>query len=111
LSVTELQFSGYIFLEFSNHQNAAEAVAATNNLKLDKQHTFTVNLFSGTYVAFIFALLQCSNSHMFLGLQDPHPAVLRIRDVYPGSRFFLSIPDPRSRIPDLGSKNLNKREG
>ena len=38
---------GYIFLEFSNHQNAAEAVAATNNLKLDKQHTFTVNLFSG----------------------------------------------------------------
>jgi hypothetical protein len=44
----ELQFSGYIFLEFSNHQNAAEAVAATNNLKLDKQHTFTVNLFSGT---------------------------------------------------------------
>jgi hypothetical protein len=48
LSVTELEFSGYIFLEFSNHQNAAEAVAATNNLKLDKQHTFTVNLFSGT---------------------------------------------------------------
>jgi hypothetical protein len=48
LSVTEFQFSGYIFLEFSNHQNAAEAVAATNNLKLDKQHTFTVNLFSGT---------------------------------------------------------------
>jgi hypothetical protein len=38
-------------------------VAATNNLKLDKQHTFTVNLFSGT-VAFIFALFQCS---------DPHP--------------------------------------
>jgi hypothetical protein len=62
LSVTELQFSGYIFLEFSNHQNAAEAVAATNNLKLDKQHTFTVNLFSGTvaYLAFISALFQCS---------------------------------------------------
>jgi hypothetical protein len=52
-SVTELQFSGYIFLEFSNHQNAAEAVAATNNLKLDKQHTFTVNLFSGT-IAYVF---------------------------------------------------------
>jgi hypothetical protein len=61
LSVTEFQFSGYIFLEFSNHQNAAEAVAATNNLKLDKQHTFTVNLFSGTvaYLAFIIALLNC----------------------------------------------------
>jgi hypothetical protein len=39
-------------------------------------------------------------------------SVLRIRDVYPGSR----IPDPDfypSRIPDLGpgSKNSNKREG
>ncbi len=36
--------------------------------------------------------------------------VLRIRDVYPGSR----IPDPDfypSRIPDLGSKNSNKRQG
>lgn len=43
---TEGKTKGYIFLEFSNHQNAAEAVAATNNLKLDKQHTFTVNLFS-----------------------------------------------------------------
>lgn len=43
---SEGKTKGYIFLEFSNHQNAAEAVAATNNLKLDKQHTFTVNLFS-----------------------------------------------------------------
>jgi len=37
-------------------------------------------------------------------------AVLRIRDVYPGSRipdpdFYPSrIPDPGSRIPDLGSR-------
>ncbi len=43
--------------------------------------------------------------------------MLRIRDVYPGSRipdpdFYPSgIPDPRSRIPDPGSKNSNKREG
>jgi len=37
---------GYIFLEFSNHQNAVEAVKSTNNYKLDKQHTFLVNLFS-----------------------------------------------------------------
>ncbi len=29
--------------------------------------------------------------------------MLRIRDVYPGSRF-LPIPDPGSRIPDLGSR-------
>jgi hypothetical protein len=34
-------------------------------------------------------------------------AVLRIRDVYPGSR----ISDPGSRISDPGSKNSNKREG
>lgn len=37
---------GYIFLEFSNHTNALEAVKSTNNYKLDRQHTFTVNLFS-----------------------------------------------------------------
>ncbi len=30
-------------------------------------------------------------------------AMLRIQDVYPGS-WFLPIPDPRSRIPDLGSR-------
>lgn len=37
---------GYIFLEFNNHANALEAVKQTNNYKLDKQHTFQVNLFS-----------------------------------------------------------------
>ncbi len=39
-------------------------------------------------------------------------AVLRIRNVYPGS-LFLSIPDPDhgSRISDPGSNNSNKREG
>ncbi len=34
--------------------------------------------------------------------------VLRIRDVYPGSRILIFYP---SRISDPGSKNLNKREG
>lgn len=38
--------TGYIFLEYNNPQNAAEAVKATNNCKLDKQHTFLVNLFT-----------------------------------------------------------------
>ncbi|KAM3959211.1 eukaryotic translation initiation factor 3 subunit b [Aphomia sociella] len=38
--------TGYIFLEYGNPQNAAEAVKATNNCKLDKQHTFLVNLFT-----------------------------------------------------------------
>lgn len=38
--------TGYIFLEYSNPQNAAEAVKSTNNCKLDKQHTFLVNLFT-----------------------------------------------------------------
>jgi len=37
---------GYIFLEFTNHANAMEAVKSTNNYKLDKQHTFVVNMFS-----------------------------------------------------------------
>ncbi len=35
-----------------------------------------------------------------LALKKP---VWRIRDVYPGS-WFLPIPDPASRIPDLGSR-------
>jgi hypothetical protein len=34
--------------------------------------------------------------------------MLRIRDVFPGSRILIFYP---SRIPDHGSKNLNKTEG
>ncbi|KAJ8318881.1 hypothetical protein KUTeg_003972 [Tegillarca granosa] len=37
---------GYIFLEYSSPVHAAEAVKMTNGYKLDKQHTFSVNLFS-----------------------------------------------------------------
>jgi len=37
---------GYIFLEFSKHQDAVEAVKNTANYKLDRHHNFTVNLFS-----------------------------------------------------------------
>nr|BAN20592.1 eukaryotic translation initiation factor 3 subunit B [Riptortus pedestris] len=37
---------GYIFIEYSNPQSALEAVTALNNHKLDKNHTFQVNLFS-----------------------------------------------------------------
>lgn len=37
---------GYIFLEYSSPVHAQEAVKVTNNYKLDKQHTFLVNLFT-----------------------------------------------------------------
>jgi len=37
---------GYIFLEFSSPDNAQQAVVAMNNYKLDKTHTFIVNLFT-----------------------------------------------------------------
>ncbi|KAK0169860.1 hypothetical protein PV328_010495 [Microctonus aethiopoides] len=37
---------GYVFLEYNNPLNAAAAVKATNNYKIDKQHTFKVNLFT-----------------------------------------------------------------
>lgn len=37
---------GYMFLEFSSPSHAQEAVKMTNGYKLDKQHTFAVNLFS-----------------------------------------------------------------
>ncbi|KAI0236576.1 Eukaryotic translation initiation factor 3 subunit B [Lamellibrachia satsuma] len=37
---------GYIFLEYRNPRDAQEAVATANGYKLDKQHTFIVNLFS-----------------------------------------------------------------
>ena len=36
--------------------------------------------------------------------------VLRIQDVYPGSRI-LNFPHPGTQISDPGSKNSNKREG
>jgi hypothetical protein len=35
--------------------------------------------------------------------------VLRIRDVYPGSRILI-VTQPRSRISDPGSKNSNERQ-
>ncbi|XP_030751724.1 eukaryotic translation initiation factor 3 subunit B [Sitophilus oryzae] len=37
---------GYIFLEYSNPNHAAEAVELANKFKIDKQHTFLVNLFT-----------------------------------------------------------------
>ncbi|XP_019871337.2 eukaryotic translation initiation factor 3 subunit B [Aethina tumida] len=37
---------GYIFIEYSTPVHAAEAVKLSNNFKLDKQHTFQVNLFT-----------------------------------------------------------------
>jgi len=36
----------YIFLEYNNHANALAAVKSTNNYKIDKSHTFKVNLFT-----------------------------------------------------------------
>ena len=46
LKLTPDLFLGYIFLEFSKHADAIEAIKGTNNYKLDKNHTFSVNLFS-----------------------------------------------------------------
>jgi translation initiation factor 3 subunit B len=40
------QTKGYIFLEYSNPKHAQEAVKVANNHKLDRQHTFLVNLFT-----------------------------------------------------------------
>ena len=37
---------GYMFLEYSKHQDAVEAVKERNNYKLDKNHILSVNLFS-----------------------------------------------------------------
>ncbi|XP_046491098.1 eukaryotic translation initiation factor 3 subunit B [Neodiprion pinetum] len=37
---------GYIFLEYKSPVNALAAVKSTNNYKLDKMHTFKVNLFT-----------------------------------------------------------------
>lgn len=37
---------GYIFLEYSDPSHALEAVSLANHFKLDKQHTFLVNLFT-----------------------------------------------------------------
>lgn len=37
---------GYCFLEYKNSENAEEAVKAMNNHRLDRNHTFAVNLFT-----------------------------------------------------------------
>jgi translation initiation factor 3 subunit B len=37
---------GYAFLEYNNSENAEEAVKGLNNHRLDKTHTFAVNLFT-----------------------------------------------------------------
>lgn len=37
---------GYAFLEYENSENAEKALAALNNHRLDKAHTFSVNLFT-----------------------------------------------------------------
>lgn len=42
----EKNTKGYVFLEYKNAQNAEEAVKALNNYRLDKSHTFAVNLFT-----------------------------------------------------------------
>lgn len=42
----EQNTKGYAFLEYKNSQNAEEAVKALNNHRLDKSHTFAVNLFT-----------------------------------------------------------------
>lgn len=36
----------YIFIEYNNSAAAREAVSSANNYKLDKHHTFLVNLFT-----------------------------------------------------------------
>jgi len=41
-----LRSDRYIFLEYHNPRDAQDAVLAANGYKLDKQHTFVVNLFS-----------------------------------------------------------------
>ncbi len=50
---------------------------------------------------------QCGGSGM--RIRDVYPRS-RIPDVYPRSRILI-FTHPWSRIPDLGSKNSNKREG
>jgi hypothetical protein len=48
--------------------------------------------------------------HAEVNIAEELETVLRILDVYPGSRILIFV-HPGSRIPDLGSKNSNKREG
>lgn len=42
----EQNTKGYAFLEYKSSEKAEEAVKALNNHRLDKSHTFAVNLFT-----------------------------------------------------------------
>lgn len=45
-TVHNLFYYRYIFLEYNNPLNALAAAQSVNNYKIDKQHTFKVNLFT-----------------------------------------------------------------
>ena len=44
--VIKMFFYRYIFLEYSNSSDAANAIKTANGYKLDKSHTFIVNSFA-----------------------------------------------------------------
>lgn len=46
LTIYMFSFISYIFIEYEKNESALEAVTQANNYKLDKQHTFLINLFS-----------------------------------------------------------------
>ncbi len=95
----------------------------TNKGKLSSKHFCKSNLCSKTFenispkFAWIYTIsMYCQICSFAYGKSacyryfDTFNPVLRIRDVYPGSRILIfthprsRIPDPRSRIPDLGSR-------
>ena len=46
IHVSRYSFFRYMFLEYQNPREAMEAVKSTDGYRLDKQHTFQVNLFT-----------------------------------------------------------------
>ena len=60
-----LHFDRYIFLEYHNPHDAQDAVLAANGYKLDKQHTFVVNLFSD-FDKYVHLCTECASLVIFI---------------------------------------------
>ncbi len=82
-----------------------------NRKLIEKKKFFCLLLFVGTFTSFFEdKLKESKRSHKAVGIKVFVTIFASVAD--PG--FLSRIPDPDfypSRIPDLGSKNSNKRQG
>jgi hypothetical protein len=96
-------FEGEMIALLHNKSGFPEGVSSYANVQRQFFESFVGQTFKVAYPPINFLLFSV------LRIRDVYPGS-RIQDVYPGSRIQV-FTHPRSRISDPGSKNINKREG